>query len=97
MGARVAIRDSEISYNDGSGVNCFGNAEVWIENCLLTHNLFGVVGGATTVIRLSNSTIANNGTGLSNTFGGTLATRGNNTLIDNTTPTSGPITTFLPF
>jgi hypothetical protein len=75
-------------------------ATVHIESCVMSNNAVGVRAesdeGGTTTVRVSNSTITDNGTGLfvtvqGPTVMGTMASilsRGNNTIEDNTTEIS---------
>jgi hypothetical protein len=94
-GSTVVVRNSVASDNQFYGFLAWafdgGPVELNVENCLAFNNvLTGIVSlGAT--IRVSNSTVTDNGTGLGNDLGGFLASRGNNTVEANGTDTSGTI------
>ena len=82
----VAIRDSVISGNVGNGlaVENGPNAELNVDSCLIAYSNRGIAADNGTV-RVSNSTITDNDTGLFIVFNGNLLSRGNNTLEGNTT------------
>jgi hypothetical protein len=83
----------------GSGFIAFGNmvaAELNLENCVAFNNDVGVqvaIGSTgTAVVRVSNSTVTENQTGLLNDgIPALLLSRGNNTVEGNVTNTSGVI------
>jgi hypothetical protein len=97
--SRVTVRNT-VASNNGSGFDAasFQNSvELNIENCIASNNFLEGIGSASNgtgvpIVRVSNSTITNNGVGLRN-FGGlaVLLSRGNNTVEANTTNTSGAI------
>jgi hypothetical protein len=101
-GVVISIRDSVAAANS-VGLQAFGNApvgtlEMNIENCLIANNTTAGIESqassmpaATATVRVSNSTITNNGTGLSQSGPALLLSRGNNTVQGNTTATSGTI------
>jgi hypothetical protein len=105
-GSKVVARNTVASNNSDSGMevaNGFGGfAQLNIENCLASNNsgvgilaTSATTGGVTA--RVSNSTVTNNGTGLQALSGGALVlffTRGNNTVEDNGSDTSGPILSY---
>jgi hypothetical protein len=76
-------------------------AELNIENCVSSNNSIGVEAIAsstgTVMVRVSDSTVTDNGTGLYNQNVGpsTLLSRQNNTVEGNGTDEQGPITTFV--
>ncbi|MDQ3010230.1 MAG: right-handed parallel beta-helix repeat-containing protein [Acidobacteriota bacterium] len=80
--ARVVVRGSVASGQSSVGflASPVGgtSAELTLENCLSSHNSIGVTSCGNSIVRVSNSTITQNTTGLSHT--GTLLTRGNNTV-----------------
>jgi hypothetical protein len=92
-GAKVSFVDSVVSGN-GIGFHSEGG-EVNIESCLAAKNLDGGVEANGGVVRVSNSTIPDNGQGL-NQMSGILYSRGNNTIEGNTVDTVGTITPYSP-
>jgi hypothetical protein len=104
-GAQVTVRNSLVSDNS-TGFSALSNnssdVSLYIENCVASGNSGdGVVARSLTTgvakVKLSNSTITNNGTGLHN-FGSPamLLSRGNNTVEGNTTNTMGTIGSYGP-
>jgi len=89
--ARVAVRDSVFSGNTFRGIRASENSEVSIDGCTISGNNIGIVVENTSlsmfsIARVTNSLIANNGTGVLHTGGnGTLLTGGGNSLVGNTT------------
>src|ERR1017187_3071398 len=83
--AKATIRDSVASGNDLSGLVAEGGgAELNAEGCLVANNGYGlVVDAPSDVLRASNCTVTDNGTGLFT--GGSLLSRSNNTVQGNTT------------
>lgn len=99
IGVKVSIRDSVASGNGSRGIDFQQSGEINIENCLMANNNVGVFAlefssGLTPIVRISNSTITNNETGLSQAGLAQILSRGNNTLEGNTTQTSGTIGSF---
>ena len=92
VGAQVSIANSVASgrhglWGDGSELN--------IEACLVANNnARGITSAGAATIRVSNSTVTNNGTGLTIFTGATLESRGNNTVRGNVVPVEGTITPF---
>jgi hypothetical protein len=87
--AIVTIRDSVVSGNVTTALAAAGGsgtAELNIEGCLVANNAAGIgaFGGAATV-RVSNSIVTDNGTGLITLFDGLLLSRVNNTVEGNGT------------
>jgi hypothetical protein len=60
-------------------------AELNLENCVSTNNGFGVYANSNSVVRVSNSVITDNSTGVNHFSNGVLLSRGNNTVEGNTT------------
>lgn len=103
-GSKVTVRDTNVSGNVQVGILLDSHqagmgALLDVEESLLAHNGVGleslVYGGALGLVRVSNSTITNNGTGLW-ANGGALLSRVNNTVEGNTTNTTGTITPYFP-
>jgi len=87
---KVVVRDSFFDSVNVAGVRSVastgGLIQVDLERCEITNSSVGIVSsylGVTT--RVSNSTIVGNSTGVSATLGGSILTRGNNTVENNTT------------
>jgi hypothetical protein len=82
--SNVLIRDSVISGNSGNGIfaeEFVGAVDVNVENCSITNNGTGVITSAgTPIIRLSNTMITGNATGLS---GANIVSFGNNRIAGN--------------
>lgn len=78
-GSRVTIKDSNITGNGNAGVQAdesAGTTEVMIERSVISHNLIGVYSGpGAPVVRMSETTVTDNGTGLQ-VAGGTIDTFG---------------------
>jgi nitrous oxidase accessory protein NosD len=68
-------------------------SELTVENCVATHNANGISAFTSGVVRVSNSTVTNNGIGFRNPDG-TFLSRTNNTVEGNTTDKSGTIGTY---
>jgi hypothetical protein len=84
--SRVTIRDSVLSSNSLQGVQASpsaGTADVNIENSVISYNLTGLLVNNNGTVRLSNTTVAGNYTGLSNTGTGAIISYGNNRLHGN--------------
>ena len=94
-GARVTIHDSVATENSANGFVLAGNSaavELNLDHCVSTNNeQVGVkcVGTAATV-RLSNTTVANNDTGLQAVNGGSIVSFGNNRIAGNATADGAP-------
>ena len=86
--------------NSVASGNAYGlegdGGELNIEGCLVANNVgSGITSATGATVRISNSTVTNNGTGLHNyNSTGTLLSRGNNTVQGNTTNKSGAIGSF---
>jgi hypothetical protein len=77
---QVTIRDSVTAGNSVGFYTIASNAdttaELNIENCLAANNDIGIYAqGAGMTVRVSNSTVTNNGTGLASSVGGNILTR----------------------
>jgi hypothetical protein len=85
VNAVATVRDSVLSGNGAAacGAESNSSAELNVESCLIANNTNGINpnGG---VIRVSNTTVTDNGVGLMTGTGSTL-TRGNNTVEGNAT------------
>jgi hypothetical protein len=99
----AAISDTVVALGNGSGVSSDSTtataiAQMSVTGSTLSNNPFGaVVSGADAVLTLSNSMVTGNAVGLMQSSGtGTFESLGNNTVRQNTTPTSGTITTVSP-
>jgi hypothetical protein len=100
----ATIRDSTATLNGDTGFRADSQGpqpvELNIENCTASNNtLNGVLthsaSGGVSTIRISNSIVTDNGTGLRVTQSiAVLLSRGNNTVEGNKTNTSGPIGTY---
>ncbi len=102
---RATARDCSASGNSNAGflASGFGAnnvAELNLEGCLAVANGTGVraegFGAGSGVVRLSNSTITRNGTGLKVAASGALETRGNNTVAGNAPDVDGTLTPLAP-
>src|SRR5262249_10520223 len=93
--SKVSIRDS-VSSGNGIGFHS-ETGELNIDNCLASKNVDGGVESANGgVVRVSNSTITDNGQGLSQQGTAILYSRGNNTVEGNTQDILGTITSYSP-
>jgi hypothetical protein len=96
-GVKASVRNS-VSSGNLSGFSAGGlnrAAELNIENCLVTNNsAYGIVTiNFDGTIRVSGSTVTNNGTGFAQSGSLVLESFGNNRVRGNTTNASGTITT----
>jgi nitrous oxidase accessory protein NosD len=84
--AIATVRHSVLAGNANTGAALGGDAtaELNLENCVVANNLAGV-GSDTGTVRVSNTTITDNGTGLYSLNGGSLVSRSNNTVEGNGT------------
>lgn len=87
-GARVTVHDSVATENSANGFVLAGNAtavEVNLDHCVSANNeQVGVKAvGATAVMRISNTTVTGNGTGLQAPNGGSIVSFGNNRIAGN--------------
>lgn len=94
-GARVTVRNSELSINTTAGVALSQSgtgSEVNLDRSSLNYNSTAISGSSGTVARISNNVIMNNGTGLS-TGGGIIISSGDNDIVANVTD-GNPNSTF---
>jgi hypothetical protein len=92
-GLHVSIRDSVVAGSDGPGIKAISTAltasegtrtTVMIDRSSSIHNSLGmVVDGGKATVRVANSTVTNNGTGLSAINNGRLDYANNNNIADN--------------
>ncbi len=95
-GSGTTISRSTANGNDNNGflvVSIFNPAELNLESCVSSNNaVYGVVAsGAGATLRISNTTISHNGTGIGPVSGGSVVSFGNNRNAGNTvggSPTS---------
>jgi hypothetical protein len=83
LNGATTVRDSVASGNSLYGFLAQSGGELNIESCVAANNVTGIAsfnGG--TLVRVSNTTVTDNGTGLGG--GGSLLSRGNNTVEGNT-------------
>jgi hypothetical protein len=101
---KAVIKNSVIAGHANAGLFAYGiseNAELDVENCLITHNNIGAGtsdNGSTGygIVRIAGSTVTGNQTGLGE-FGSTsvVLSRGNNTIEANSTDTIGTVGSFV--
>jgi hypothetical protein len=91
--ASVELSESVVSGNTTVGINC-NAGDVTVDDCLLTKNSTALETAGGT-LRLSDSCVTDNVTGLAQ-FGGSFYSRTNNTVEGNTTNETGTILTFTP-
>lgn len=100
LGARATIRNSVVTGSRRAGLRADGfghRSELNVVDCVVTHNALGVgvvsYDRVPAVLRLSNNTITDNDTGVSQTGTGAVAeSRGNNTIRGNAVDVSGVLT-----
>jgi parallel beta helix pectate lyase-like protein len=95
--AKVVVRDSVAAGNAQGGFIRGGVAggELTVDRCTANHNtLFGIA-AVQGLARVTDSTVIDNGTGLQVGAGGTIETRGNNTVQGNGVDVSGVLTPIL--
>lgn len=83
--SKVVVRNSVAANNASSGFNLIGAATMTLDNCTASGSPgIGVSSsGAGAVVSLSRSSILNNVTGLSPSFGGVIQTFGDNRVVNN--------------
>lgn len=83
-GGRATIRDSTINGMVYAGIvteAASGNAQTNVENCIITHNMYGLQAGAgNTLVRLSNAMVINNSNKGLFVAGGQFVSFGNNSI-----------------
>jgi hypothetical protein len=94
-GGHGLVSRSVMSSNGDGAVLYNGSGAFTLERCEMAGNTFGAyANGATVVVRVSESTVTRNGTGLANGGSGAVVESfGNNVIRGNTTNTTGTITT----
>ena len=95
--AKAVVRDSVAAGNAQGGFVSGGitGGELTVDHCTANNNtLFGIA-ASQGLVRMTDSTIVYNGTGLLVAAGGTIETRGNNTVQGNGTDVSGVLTPVL--
>jgi hypothetical protein len=80
--ALVTISNSIVSWNNRG---LFARGGINVENCVSTANTTGIAADSTGVVTVSSSNVTLNGTGILATGGGSVLSRSNNTLYNNTT------------
>jgi hypothetical protein len=88
-----SIKDSFVAFNGTDGITMGGavtDGTINVESCMVIHNGTGIRNGANgSFIRLSNTAVMENNTGLA-TAGGTIQSHGNNAISGNTNPGTAP-------
>lgn len=87
----VTIRNTISTYNP-TGFSAISSAKMVIENSIANNNTWGIVADSGGSASVSSSTIDYNGTGLRN-YAGTIRSFGNNRFSNNSTNTTGTIST----
>ncbi|HVG24178.1 MAG TPA: right-handed parallel beta-helix repeat-containing protein [Thermoanaerobaculia bacterium] len=83
-GATVMVSKTQINGFTAAGVETFGNGQVQLDDCVISHSTRGVFAAGTSVIRLSRNTIVNNATnGISATAPAQIQTYGDNYFANN--------------
>ena len=90
-GVTVVVRETTAAYNGGDGFRAL-NGTMTVDSSVAYGNGGNGLGAIGGLARISNSTFTDNAVGINNTAGGTLQTRGNNTVEGNTTNTNGTLT-----
>jgi hypothetical protein len=92
QGGKASVRNSVASGNSDAGflASCAaGTCELNIDSCLIANNVTGVsangVSGGVGTVRISDSEVTNNGTGLLQQGGGVLQSSGTNSVEGNST------------
>jgi formaldehyde-activating enzyme involved in methanogenesis len=93
-GATAAINTTAVS-DSGTGIAATGSTQVAVARSTITNNGTGVSaqGSGATVVTVSSSMVTGNTTGLAQSGTATLELLGNNTVRQNTLPSTGMITT----
>ena len=76
----VTICDSVASGNQFDGFIVERNGELNLEDCVSANNGFGISAFTGGLVRVSNTTVTDNVTGLDTAVGGSILSRGNNTV-----------------
>lgn len=80
--ASTTVNESVLSGQTLAGAGAIGTGELNLESCLVANNGFGIISNAGTTVRVSNTTVTDNETGL-DAIGGNLLSRSNNTVEGN--------------
>ena len=93
-GANAAIVNT-VSSASGTGIaaGAGSGTQIAVTGSAITNNGTGVIAQGTSTVTLTNSMVTGNTLGLSQSGSATLELTGNNTVRQNTTPSSGTITT----
>jgi hypothetical protein len=83
--SNVTVRASVAAGNTSVGFRGAGTSQMTLEDCLTVGNGYGILTSESAVVRVSNSSIVNNGTGLYRSGSSSIQTRSNNTREGNTT------------
>ena len=92
-GGKLTVSQSVAANNSAAGFVATNGGEMVVENCIARGNnrgMFAIAAG--TVMRVSNSVATANATGFLQQTSALFQSRGNNTVLGNTTETSGTIT-----
>ncbi len=93
-GTNVATINGCRFEQNGSGLSAgvigSGNADVTVSDCVASGNTTAISAGTNATIRVSDSRITGNNAGIANSNGGTVLSRGNNTLENNTSGNTFP-------
>jgi hypothetical protein len=87
-----SIKDSYVMFNGGDGLSMTAIADgtLNVESCMVSHNNVGIRNGAAgSFVRLSNTAVIENTTGLASA-GGTIQSHGNNAISGNTSAGTAP-------
>ena len=88
---RASIKDTIVSGNAGAGFLANASSqpvELNLEGCVASGNFYGIAAASlssTATVRVSNCSLTGNATGVSADTGGSILSRGNNTVEGNTT------------
>jgi hypothetical protein len=95
LSGSASISNSDVSTTNNVAIIAQGGAAINVANCIVAHNSIGLqTSGASASLRISESHILNNATGLSN--GGTTTSTQNNKFLGNTADVSGNAITNCP-
>jgi hypothetical protein len=81
--SNVTVRSSVAAGNTSVGFRGAGSSQMTLEDCLTIGNGYGILSSESAVVRVSNSSIVNNATGLYKSGPSQIQTRSNNTLTAN--------------
>jgi hypothetical protein len=92
LGAKTNVTLTTAVHNGLDGYHVSIGGEMTLEQSVARGNDRGIRTQGSSIVRLSDSVVTNNGTGLSVAAGATLLTRGNSTVTGNITDVSGVLT-----